>query len=713
MPNSPFSRRCGRWLVLPALFGLILAGAGCQTASLPHIGTPSSPIETAADLLRDARLADADRLYRDTPSAFSGVEGHATLQRLAKAIAEKHAAAANRAQAGLDAFLWPVPQAQWADAADTLQAARTVMHAFDGYAVTANPTYTPKIMATLRQSLNRREQAVKRTAVADLLAYTPENTPDFFAAFPVPLSPQTVLRRHAEAIVRHFEGAPGGDIAAFVKRTPAVRDVAALRVPLAALYLKDAGAAAGSAKAALSRLVAQARAREIGLINGFGTEGPGERIAFSEVTSKTLLRHGQIDFSVAVDVDLPVAFENAPLDELLTSPSSTGPRFVIVFDVALAKNNRRVVDLKEIPSTLFVGYDTKSGPLGATKSNGPRSMNLFAPAATGEPLFQDYRYSKATVQARKAMTATYYVIDRKARTYFQSTFDTFEENHFEVAYNVHRADPRRKRLRAQYDSEKDVDEFEKAPVSVKLSHLLAHYLSNGAEARPFADAATFRKQLLTDKNRVLAKAEANRFDARPLNDPRFDSVVAVYKGKRSMGSGFFVTPDVVLTNWHVVNDAKFVEMKLYNGLETFGRVLAKDARLDIALVESQMRGRPVAFHTGRDLDLGATVEAIGHPFFQEFSITRGIISAIRKEYSINMPARSGHRVLYIQTDAPINGGNSGGPLFLGNKVIGVNTWGIKKSLAEGLNFSIHYAEVLGFLNEHLAAFNVAADGSNP
>lgn len=60
-----------------------------------------------------------------------------------------------------------------------------------------------------------------------------------------------------------------------------------------------------------------------------------------------------------------------------------------------------------------------------------------------------------------------------------------------------------------------------------------------------------------------------------------------------------------------------------------------------------------------------------------------MISAIREHPSINLPVGGADDVLFIQIDTPINPGNSGGPLFLGNKVIGVNTWGLKKMSLKG------------------------------
>lgn len=178
------------------------------------------------------------------------------------------------------------------------------------------------------------------------------------------------------------------------------------------------------------------------------------------------------------------------------------------------------------------------------------------------------------------------------------------------------------------------------------------------------------------------------------NDPRFETVVVIANPKGSTGSGFFVKPDIVLTNYHVIEGVQFVEMKLHSGLETFGKVIKSDVRLDLALVKVQARGTPVAFHNG-PIQLGQTVEAIGHPKGLNFTITRGIVSALRSRPSIF--AVGGKEVLFVQTDTSINPGNSGGPLFLGDKVIAVNDNKMVGKGVEGIGFSIHYSEILDFM----------------
>lgn len=205
--------------------------------------------------------------------------------------------------------------------------------------------------------------------------------------------------------------------------------------------------------------------------------------------------------------------------------------------------------------------------------------------------------------------------------------------------------------------------------------------------------------MLADKNTSLARHRAQTFVGSTRNDPRFDSVVVIYAGNESLGSGFFVRPDVVMTNYHVVEEFKFVEMKMHGGAETFGKVQARDVRLDLALIKVQTRGPPVAFHDGNRLELGATVNVIGHPKGLEFSITRGVISAVREKSSVNIPSRK--KVLVVQIDAPISPGNSGGPVFLGDRVVAVVSSGLVGTAIQNLNFTVHHSEAQRFLEDSL------------
>ena len=110
-----------------------------------------------------------------------------------------------------------------------------------------------------------------------------------------------------------------------------------------------------------------------------------------------------------------------------------------------------------------------------------------------------------------------------------------------------------------------------------------------------------------------------------------------------------------------------------------------------------MTGKPVVFFDDQ-LKQGEMVEALGHPKGRKFSLTKGWISAVRKESSV-YSATGQSDVLFIQTDAAINSGNSGGPLFYKDKVVGVNTQGLHKDSTEGMNFAVHFSEVNQFLSK--------------
>jgi len=461
-----------------------------------------------------------------------------------------------------------------------------------------------------------------------------------------------------------------------------------------------------------------------------------KHIVVAEATSQVLLRSREIDFAASfaladdMTADL-VSFDEA-LDPTLSAssassepsaPSPQPPRYAVVIDVFLAKSSRRVLNLLGVGSTVFLGFQGASfavaadDPARSASGFASFSANVASPSpyggtttqAVGQPIILNYSYDQAQIQSRRKLSAHIYLIDRVAKTFIRSTVDIAEDKRFDVAYRVSRYDPRAKSIKRDSNTEKDVDEYEKRELLINLSDVLKDFQAKLTEAKPFTSALALNSEIRSAQTQVLANLEANRFDARPLNDPRFDSVVVVYTGPGALGSGFYITPNVVMTNWHVVNGHRIVEMKAYDGQQTYGTVMGHDARLDIALVKVQRRGRPVAFYTGRNLNLGATVEAIGHPLRHEFSITRGVVSAIRKHFSINLPRWSGGEdVLFVQTDAPINPGNSGGPLFLGERVIGMNTWG--NSNSDGLSFSIHYSELLNFVNEHLPGFKVDPAG---
>jgi serine protease Do len=139
---------------------------------------------------------------------------------------------------------------------------------------------------------------------------------------------------------------------------------------------------------------------------------------------------------------------------------------------------------------------------------------------------------------------------------------------------------------------------------------------------------------------------------------------------RGVGSGFIVSPDgYVLTNAHVVDGAKEVDVKLTDRREFTAKVVGTDPKSDVALLKIEAKDLPaVRIGRSQDIKVGQWVVAMGSPFGFENSVTAGIISA----KSRSLPG--GGYVPFIQTDVAVNPGNSGGPLFdLNGDVIGINS----------------------------------------
>jgi serine protease Do len=142
--------------------------------------------------------------------------------------------------------------------------------------------------------------------------------------------------------------------------------------------------------------------------------------------------------------------------------------------------------------------------------------------------------------------------------------------------------------------------------------------------------------------------------------------------ERSLGSGFIFDPaGYVITNHHVIENADTIKVALSDDREFDARVIGSDKATDVALlkIESGFALPSVSFGDSRAVRVGEEVVAVGNAFGLGGTVTRGIVSAKGRDIRVGGPY-----VDYIQTDAAINRGNSGGPLFnMNGQVIGMNT----------------------------------------
>jgi len=144
------------------------------------------------------------------------------------------------------------------------------------------------------------------------------------------------------------------------------------------------------------------------------------------------------------------------------------------------------------------------------------------------------------------------------------------------------------------------------------------------------------------------------------------------RGRRTSGSGFIIRDDgLIVTNAHVVAEAERIQVRLADGRRFEGRLVGKDSRVDLAVLQIEgARGLPVLpLGDSNRVRVGEFVMALGHPFGLEETVSFGIVSRKGSPLRVASPGFD-----FIQTDAAVNPGNSGGPLVnMAGEAVGVNS----------------------------------------
>ena len=326
-------------------------------------------------------------------------------------------------------------------------------------------------------------------------------------------------------------------------------------------------------------------------------------------------------------------------------------------------------------------------------------------------MLRSYNYVVQHIDAEK--NAIYKVIQFKNKKLLEKKVLINSKKNFKVAYNIDPQDKRYENLINKFSSSDQVSSWQSQKMrNIALNEFMI-LIDNQSEFRELSDKNELYASLnfsveeeLSWWERLLggSKSDSNKKTASLSNkssssyeekDIRFDSVVIV-KTEKGLGSGFFISKDEIITNYHVIENAMSISVTDKFKKRSSAVVIKKDLKRDLALLKTNTTGKPVKFFQGQ-LKQGEMVEALGHPKGRKFSLTKGWISAIRKESSV-YSATGNADVLFIQTDAAINPGNSGGPLFYKDKVVGVNTQGLHKDTSEGMNFAVHFSEVNKFLS---------------
>ena len=173
--------------------------------------------------------------------------------------------------------------------------------------------------------------------------------------------------------------------------------------------------------------------------------------------------------------------------------------------------------------------------------------------------------------------------------------------------------------------------------------------------------------------------------------PQFDPRPPRSQRHVSSGSGFLITSDgYILTNNHVVEGATKIQVTTENGDKYTADVIGTDPMIDLGLIKIDTKGKrlpTLSLGDSDSLKVGQWVMAIGNPFSLEQTVTVGVVSGKKRQVGIGttIPGLAN----FIQTDAAINFGNSGGPLIDGHgRVVGISTAIQRGEMAEGIGFAI-------------------------
>ena len=206
------------------------------------------------------------------------------------------------------------------------------------------------------------------------------------------------------------------------------------------------------------------------------------------------------------------------------------------------------------------------------------------------------------------------------------------------------------------------------PTAALPAHALPDFSALVSQVKPAVVSIT------TQFRAIPASMETDEQERTPLPFGRMNPRPpgnGEHRGGEARGSGFIIGAEgIVVTNNHVVKDATKVTVTLEDGTELPATVLGRDERTDIAVLKvAAGHALPyIELGVSRDVKPGEWVVAMGNPFGLGGTVTAGIVSAVGRDIG------SGPYDRYIQVDAPINQGNSGGPLFTQDgKVIGMNT----------------------------------------
>jgi len=208
-------------------------------------------------------------------------------------------------------------------------------------------------------------------------------------------------------------------------------------------------------------------------------------------------------------------------------------------------------------------------------------------------------------------------------------------------------------------------------------------------------------------NLIAIDGELSTKDIASSIKPAIVGINGISDNGDSVGSGVCVASGgYILTNSHVINNCKKIELYLHDGSVTTATVIYEDTVLDLAILRSKKSLPYLNLGNSDDIQVGQDVLAVGTPLSLTLvhTYTKGIVSAINRTIKVSSNNGEGYMQNLIQHDASLNPGNSGGPLINSKgEVVGINT--LKISSGEGIGFAIPTKSFKSLLTSYVNKIN--------
>lgn len=220
----------------------------------------------------------------------------------------------------------------------------------------------------------------------------------------------------------------------------------------------------------------------------------------------------------------------------------------------------------------------------------------------------------------------------------------------------------------------------KTQLTLKINE---NYIQTQGQISQLTSSLTSTQESINEKFDELKASISSDFSG--IIETAVNSVVSV-KTDVSQGSGFFITNDgYIVTNAHILDQAHLIKIVTYSQGQKDATLIGYDDNLDIALLKVSGNFDALTLANSDNIKVGEKVIAVGNPYGLSFTVTEGIVSAVNREAN-GLQA-------YIQTDVPLNPGNSGGPLIdKQGEVIGINNFKVSGGEALGFALESNYVE---------------------